>query len=838
MSDTEEPPPVPVVRPPPPTTAPPRTPSKLSSHSSSSPTTSSSTAVPPPPPPAPPLEFPPTNVNIVTDESDYYEDDEYEDDEHDDSPRIEKSPAAATYILHGHGIVPLRKRPVYRRKDVLPFAILYVAFFLFDLLGLIHSTISVLFPLVLCTHIGVFLAQRWKIHIRASVGFRKASLKNNKNWTHALVTPPSNCGATQIVPIYKNPNTKICWFHFQDVLFQSGEGVYDSNLWKGYRYAAEPKSISSHTFTRLHFPIDWPLSSYTRWKGHVSLSSYNSTARTYSINKCHILTPSLLSLLSDQLVAPFFLFQVFCVMLWSLDEYWYYAIFTLFTLVLFECTVALNRRKNLQRLRETLRPPYPVLCYRFEEWSWVRSEDLVAGDILSLTIADHHPSSKHKHKQQHHQQQQRQVPCDALLLAGSAVVNEAMLTGESVPQMKEAVERAISGGSGENDNSHSTATTRLDMEDLVHKKSIIFGGTTVVDAHPPVSAIAHLPLVNENPAMSMGDTSSGSSCTIPPPPDGGCVAFVLRTGFETQQGHLLRTMIHSSLHSKNDGVNTKDTFYFISLLVLCALLSAIWVFLDGWYDETRNKFRVILHVIIILTSVVPPELPMELSLAVTSSLADLMHLNIFCTEPFRIPLAGKVDTCAFDKTGTLTSDEMRVKGLRLPPPLPKTTVGLMLSQEQKQIPCQDTSNKHGGNVDLVEPLEVTRDALRVMVGCQALAVEGNGGGIIGDPLEKAVLRSCEWTIRADSVTVHPEYSNTSKFARLKPIVILHRFAFESRLKRMTTLVKEGDEKNLLVLTKGAPEVIKQMLSKTTVPPNYDAVYRHHMSMVRICENWM
>jgi manganese-transporting P-type ATPase len=86
-------------------------------------------------------------------------------------------------------------------------------------------------------------------------------------------------------------------------------------------------------------------------------------------------------------VAPFFVFQVLCLFLWSLDDYWYYSVLTLLMLMVFEGMMCRQRQSSLMMLRQMRRPPTPILAYRAHSWVQISSDALVPGDIISL-VAD------------------------------------------------------------------------------------------------------------------------------------------------------------------------------------------------------------------------------------------------------------------------------------------------------------------------------------------------------------------------------------------------------------------------------------------------------------------
>lgn len=100
------------------------------------------------------------------------------------------------------------------------------------------------------------------------------------------------------------------------------------------------ESTSPLTFARLPYPSSRrpKLETLLLPRG-LSDREIPSVLALYAGNEFNIPIPSFTELFGEHATAPFFVFQIFCVALWCLDEYWYYSLFTLFMLVMFECTV-------------------------------------------------------------------------------------------------------------------------------------------------------------------------------------------------------------------------------------------------------------------------------------------------------------------------------------------------------------------------------------------------------------------------------------------------------------------------------------------------------------------
>merc|ERR1719191_1643905 len=107
----------------------------------------------------------------------------------------------------------------------------------------------------------------------------------------------------------------------------------------------------------------------------------------------------------------------------------------------------------------------------------------------------------------------------------------------------------------------------------------------------------------------------------------------------------------------------KETALQLLFLLCFAIVAAGYVLKKGLEDPEKPTYKTLLRCTLIITSVVPPSLPMQMAFAVHTALMSLLKSGIFCTEPFRVPYAGRVSHCFFDKTGTLTSDQMVAVGI-------------------------------------------------------------------------------------------------------------------------------------------------------------------------------
>ncbi|KAI1332302.1 cation pump, Ca2+ pump [Xylariaceae sp. FL0255] len=593
----------------------------------------------------------------------------------------------------------------------------------------------------------VWLSTNWSVDLRALFTATKA--QSVQQASLIKVVPIANAGSPDICPLVRDNTGDISF------LFQKRRFLYDqankSFRSLSYEIDAEPKPL---------------IGKLQASRGITSSADVQKLEQYYGTNTFDIPVPSFTELFKEHAVAPFFVFQVFCVGLWMLDEYWYYSLFTLFMLVVFESTVVWQRQRTLTEFRGMSIKPYDMWVFRLGKWTEIPSDKLLPGDLVSVGRT----------------KEDSGVACDMLLVEGTAIVNEAMLSGESTPLLKDSIQLR-------------PGDAHIDTEGL-DKNSFLWGGTKVLQ-------VTHGNPDEERPKLASA---------VATPPDNGAMAIVMKTGFETSQGSLVRTMVYST---ERVSANNVEALLFILFLLVFAL-AASWYVWDEGVKKDRKRSKLLLDCILIVTSVVPPELPMELSLAVNTSLAALAKFAIFCTEPFRIPFAGRIDVACFDKTGTLTGEDLVVEGI----------AGLGLGHTGTDTPRE----ADGAHSHMTPVQEVGVETTLVLASAHAL-VKLDEGEIVGDPMEKATLNSLGWGLgKNDTLAAKPAIvaaGGTSGTVQVK-----RRFQFSSALKRQSSVAtvnavdpKTGRKlRGTFVAVKGAPETIMKML--TTVPQDYEETYKY------------
>ncbi|KAL8188328.1 UNVERIFIED_CONTAM: hypothetical protein K2H54_065661, partial [Gekko kuhli] len=448
-------------------------------------------------------------------------------------------------------------------------------------------------------------------------------------------------------------------------------------------------------------------------------------------------------LLFKEVLNPFYVFQAFTLTLWISQGYIEYSVAIIVLSVISIALTVYDLRQQSVKLHNLVEEHNNVRVtawIKHEGRRQMESSSLVPGDIILL------------------EGQKLSLPCDAILLDGSCIVNEGMLTGESVPVTKTALPHS------ENTLPWKTHS----VED--YRRHVLFCGTEVIQTKQ----------------------------TVKGPPR----AVVLQTGFNTAKGDLVRSILYPKpLNFKI----YRDAFKFILGLLVIAILGMIYAICV--YTSHKQPGEVTLAMALLLLTVpVPPALPAALTTGIVYAQRRLKKKKIFCISPQRINICGQINLVCFDKTGTLTED-----GLDLWGTIPCQDGSFQKAHHFSSGPplpwgplCCAMATCHSL---LVLEGKIQGDPLDLKM------FEGTGW-----EMEEASPEDSK-TSTADEHTVIKPGRDASQ-ASVEGIVVLHQFPFSSSLQRMSVIVQELGKNSYDVYMKGAPEMVASFCTAETVPRDF------------------
>ena len=182
----------------------------------------------------------------------------------------------------------------------------------------------------------------------------------------------------------------------------------------------------------------------------------------------------------DEVLTPFYIFQYFSLTIWFIEKYISYSVSLMIITCLSIISSIYDTLSNNARIRKMAETHCSVTVIREGQQQHIDQALVVPGDLILLTEKDVTDLT--------------QVPVDMVVIQGKCVMNESILTGESIPVVKTPID--------------DTASETYDATNPNFKKNTIFAGSKFLQ-------VSH-----------------------------ECKAIVIRTGFQTTKGNLIREILY------------------------------------------------------------------------------------------------------------------------------------------------------------------------------------------------------------------------------------------------------------------------------------------------------
>ncbi|XP_047121259.1 polyamine-transporting ATPase 13A3-like [Schistocerca piceifrons] len=495
---------------------------------------------------------------------------------------------------------------------------------------------------------------------------------------------------------------------------------------------------------------------YVDMHAHSGISDSLRCSRqaVYGLNDIDVPMQSILTLFLLEVVNPLYIFQVFSLIVWFLEGYYYYTM-VIILMSAFGVTSSISQtRKNQRSLHDTVHKTDVVTVDRGASGGGtleVETTQLVPGDVIVIP-----PNGCDMY-------------CDAVLLSGSCIVNESMLTGESVPVTKTPLPKTAGGYYNAREDSNHT----------------LFCGTEVM--------------------QSRGQKG------------GSARALVLRTGYLTAKGELVRSILYPP---PADFRFDRDVGRFIIVLGIISTCGLIYTIVSKSMRFIRAS-DIAIKALDLFTIVIPPALPATMTVGKLYGQKRLEKARIFCINSRVINVSGSIDCICFDKTGTLTEDGLDMWGV----------VEVEPEGRFLQPPARDPQELHDG------PLR------RGMACCHSLSLID--GEYAGDPLDVRMFEFTKWELEEEEEDVadgeceedDEDEENLPTVVRPPPgesqdpkeISIVHQFQFSSRLQRMSVVTITAGVQDYDMYCKGSPEMITSLSDPSTVPTGLNETLHEYTS---------